>query len=230
MSAQINSNSGGSRIHPLIAGASVAVILASVTAVAAITGILPTSKAVGTGPAAAPPAPPAMTQAAPQPAVSPAVAEPAVVPPVLAQAPVKPRAPAHRPASAHPATAPAQGNQYAGERAPAMDPNVGEVVSVTPVQASQPTTGLGALGGAVAGGLIGNQFGGGRGKVATTVVGAIGGGLAGNGIEHAVRKQTTYRVQVRMGDGSYRDFTYDTVPPVQVGERVRAAGSGLSAA
>ena len=45
-----------------------------------------------------------------------------------------------------------------------------------------------------------------------------------------MRKQTTYRVQVRMGDGSYRDFAYDTVPPVQVGERVRAAGSGLSAA
>ena len=51
-----------------------------------------------------------------------------------------------------------------------------------------------------------------------------GGGLAGNTIEHAVHKATTYQVQVRMTDGSYRNFTYQADPGVQVGQRVRVAG------
>lgn len=81
----------------------------------------------------------------------------------------------------------------------------------------------------MAGGLVGNQIGGGRGKIFTTIAGVVGGGLAGNGIEHAVRKQTSYQVQVRMQDGSYRNFNYETQPPVQIGERVRVSGDSLSA-
>lgn len=38
---------------------------------------------------------------------------------------------------------------------------------------------IGSVGGAVAGGVIGNQFGGGSGRVAATAVGAIAGGLIG---------------------------------------------------
>jgi len=88
-----------------------------------------------------------------------------------------------------------------------------EVVAVNTVQAPEPTTGHGAVGGAVAGGLSGNQVGGGRGRVLATIAGAVGGGLAGNNIEHAVRKATSYQVQVRMQDGSYRNFNYSTQPP-----------------
>lgn len=40
----------------------------------------------------------------------------------------------------------------------------------------------GSVLGAVAGGVIGHQFGGGRGKDVATVVGALGGGYAGNQI------------------------------------------------
>jgi outer membrane lipoprotein SlyB len=76
---------------------------------------------------------------------------------------------------------------------------------------------------------LGNQVGGGRGRVLATIAGAVGGGLAGNGIEHAVRKSTTYQVQVRMQDGSNRNFTYTTQPQVQVGERVRVSGDSLNA-
>jgi hypothetical protein len=36
-------------------------------------------------------------------------------------------------------------------------------------------------------------------------------------------------VQVRMQDGSYRNFTYSTQPTVQVGERVHVSGESLSA-
>ena len=46
--------------------------------------------------------------------------------------------------------------------------------------------------GAVAGGVIGHQFGGGRGKDVATVVGALGGGYAGNQVQGAMQERDTY--------------------------------------
>ena len=46
--------------------------------------------------------------------------------------------------------------------------------------------------GAVAGGVIGHQFGGGRGKDVATVVGALGGGYAGNQIQGSLQESDTY--------------------------------------
>jgi uncharacterized protein YcfJ len=52
--------------------------------------------------------------------------------------------------------------------------------------------------GAVAGGLLGNQVGGGKGKTLATVAGAVGGGYAGNRIEEKRRQaNTTSSVQQR---------------------------------
>ena len=52
--------------------------------------------------------------------------------------------------------------------------------------------------GAVAGGLLGNQIGGGRGKTLATVAGAVGGGYAGNRIEASRQHgQVTSSVQRR---------------------------------
>ena len=220
------SNPQRGRIHPLIAGAAAAVILASATGIAAMTGLLPTSHAV-TEPAA-----PVATVAAQ--AASAPIAAPQTVP-VQQAAPARP--PVHHTRSHPPVNAPGYANtqeyqapnQSVAPRPVAADPYAGEVVAINTVQAPEPTTGLGELGGVVAGGLVGNQIGGGRGKILTTIAGAVGGGLAGNGIEHAVRKQTTYQVQVRMQDGSYRNFNYQTQPPVQIGERVRVSGDSLSA-
>ncbi|ACD19131.1 glycine zipper 2TM domain-containing protein [Paraburkholderia phytofirmans] len=219
-----------SRIHPLVAGAAVAVILASATGIAAMTGLLPVSHAVTE------PAPPVTATAAPVANAPVAAPQPAPVQQTAQQAaPARP--PVHHPHRATPAAAPNYANNQ-GYQAPyeaatprpvAADPYAGEVVAINTVQAPEPTTGLGALGGAVAGGLVGNQIGGGRGKILTTIAGAVGGGLAGNGIEHAVRKQTTYQVQVRMQDGSYRNFSYPTQPAVQIGERVHVSGDSLSA-
>jgi outer membrane lipoprotein SlyB len=226
------------RIHPLIAGAAVSVILACATGVAAMTGILPVSHAV--------PSPSAQIAAA--------TAQPASLPLAVQQtnpvrAAVQPAAQAyaqqtgpaapqrvHHTHKPHVAPAPQYTNsdysqapsQPSGARQIAADPDAGEVVAITPVQTSEPTTGLGAVGGAVAGGLIGNQIGGGRGRILATVAGAVGGGLAGNGIEHVVRKQTSYQVQVRMEDGSYRNFSYSTQPPVQTGQHVHVSGDTLT--
>ena len=75
--------------------------------------------------------------------------------------------------------------------------------------------------GALAGGVIGNQFGGGSGKTALTVVGALGGGLLGHKAESKHRDKV-YEVIVKMDDGSHRTVPYkDQPPPVRQGDRVR---------
>lgn len=51
---------------------------------------------------------------------------------------------------------------------------------------------MGSALGAVAGGVIGHQFGGGRGKDVATVVGALGGGYAGNQVQGAMQNRDTY--------------------------------------
>ncbi|SIT44614.1 Outer membrane lipoprotein [Paraburkholderia ribeironis] len=217
------------RIHPLLAGAAVAVIVASATGIAAMTGILPTSRAV-----TAPPTQvvPAAAQVASAPATS---LQPNAEQRVARdEAPAQPRVHHHRSAPVEQAPRYGSNGAYQDPAQPAprqvaADPNAGEVVAVNTVQAPEPTTGLGAVGGAVAGGLLGNQVGGGRGRVLATIAGAVGGGIAGNGIEHAVRKATTYEVQVKMQDGSYRNFNYSTQPQVQVGQRVHVSGDSLSA-
>jgi outer membrane lipoprotein SlyB len=244
MSANVtNSIAQRSRIHPLIAGAAVSVILASATGVAAMTGILPVSHATPPAteqiaPAAAQAASAPLTAAQQTGVVQQTNAAQPVAQPVAQQAQTEaPKPVVHHTHKPRVAPAPQYANgdysqasaQPAGTRQVAADPYAGEVVAVNAVQSSEPTTGLGAVGGAVAGGLIGNQFGGGRGRILATVVGAVGGGVAGNGIEHAVRKQTSYQVQVRMQDGSYRNFTYATQPQVQVGQRVHVSGDSLTA-
>mgnify|MGYP001094076084 CR=1 FL=1 len=50
----------------------------------------------------------------------------------------------------------------------------------------------GSVLGAVAGGVLGHQFGGGRGRDVATVVGALGGGYAGNQIQGSMQENDTY--------------------------------------
>ncbi|GJH18916.1 glycine zipper 2TM domain-containing protein [Caballeronia novacaledonica] len=211
-----------SRIHPLVAAAAVSIILACGTGVAAMTGLLPSSKATATTVTASPLVDAQTARAVPVTQASPAAAQqPASLPrAVRGHHPT----PVHRPA-------PVQENtSYTPNPAPAYDPYAGEVTAVNAVQAAQPTTGIGAIGGAVVGGLAGTQIGNGRGRTAATIIGAIGGGLAGNQIEHVVHKATTYQVQVRMNDGSVRSFNYEAAPGVAVGQKVHVSGETLTPA
>ncbi|HFZ8995926.1 TPA: glycine zipper 2TM domain-containing protein [Citrobacter freundii] len=59
-----------------------------------------------------------------------------------------------------------------------------------PVQDENRITG--SVLGAVAGGVIGHQFGNGRGKDVATVVGALGGGYAGHQIQGSMQESDTY--------------------------------------
>jgi outer membrane lipoprotein SlyB len=101
------------------------------------------------------------------------------------------------------------------------------VEAVTPLAQEGKPSGIGAVAGAVLGGLLGNQFGGGDGKTLATIGGVVGGAYAGNTVEKRMHQQTSYRVLVRMDDGSTRSIEQST-PSVGVGARVSVQGNVLS--
>ncbi|WP_322085892.1 glycine zipper 2TM domain-containing protein [Burkholderia sp. BCC1999] len=228
------------RLHPLIATAAGAVIVASLAATAAITGVFPKASssnaqngqtqaaliasqpAVDTAAAAsaalaAQAQQQAAEQAAAQQKAAVAQAEPKPAP--------RPAAPVHR----RHATAP-QPPQYAQQpSAPAQTycQSCGTVVAISQTRTPGQSSGIGAVGGAAAGGLLGNQFGHGNGRTAMTIIGALGGGLAGNQVEKQVRAETDYQVQVQMESGATRTFTYHNPPPFGQGQRVRIENGTL---
>lgn len=97
----------------------------------------------------------------------------------------------------------------------------GTVEAIRTVELKGEATGLGAVAGGVTGAIVGNQFGNGRGQTAMAVLGAAGGAYAGNEIEKNVKKRYSYRVTVRMDDGSYRTVSQASAPTVAVGTKVR---------
>lgn len=90
-------------------------------------------------------------------------------------------------------------------------------------------SGVGMVSGAVVGGLLGNQVGGGNGRTLATVAGAVGGGYAGNAIEKRVRSTTVTQVRVRMKNGSVRTFSERGANRWVAGEPVRVRHGALVA-
>jgi outer membrane lipoprotein SlyB len=229
------------RLHPLIATAAGAVIVASLAATAAITGVFPKassnlaenpqtqSAAVTPQPvvdSAAPSAPSAAQQqaaqeqaAAQQQAEQQAAQQAAQQQAAAQQQPQQQQAPAQSVAPPQPSYA----------QRPAYCSTCGTVEAITAVRHEGQGTGIGAVGGAVAGGLIGNQFGRGGGRTGMTILGALGGGLGGNAVEKHLRSTTDYSVRVHMESGKTRYFTYHQAPPFNQGERVRIENGTLVA-
>ncbi|MCC8404803.1 glycine zipper 2TM domain-containing protein [Paraburkholderia sp. MMS20-SJTN17] len=226
------------RLHPLIAVAAGAVLVASLVATAAITGVFPKASSNGTQndqtqaaqvsaqqpgivDSAAPVNPSVQQQQAQAQQAAPSASAPLPIQRQQAQAapryaqPPEPQAPP----------------QYAQQPAPqaAYCPTCGTVVAISAVQHEGHGTGIGAVGGAVAGGVVGNQFGAGSGRTVMTLLGALGGGLAGNSAEKHLRSTTSYSVRVHMEDGKTRYFSYHEAPPFHDGERVRVQNGGLVA-
>jgi outer membrane lipoprotein SlyB len=88
-------------------------------------------------------------------------------------------------------------------------------------------SGVGAVGGAVLGGLLGNQVGAGRGKDAMTVVGAVGGAVAGNEVEKRVKTSKSYSITVRLNDGSSRVIHAATLPAWHTGDKVKIVNGAI---
>lgn len=88
--------------------------------------------------------------------------------------------------------------------------------------------GLGAIGGAVVGGILGNQVGGGRGRDAATVLGMAGGAYAGHQIEKNSKRYTTYQMRIRMNDGTLR--TVEQSGAIAAGTPVVVEGNSVRVA
>jgi outer membrane lipoprotein SlyB len=182
---------GKSRIHPLVAGAAAAVIIASGVGVAAVTGYLPGSsaqKAEETPPAA----------------------------------PVKQAHSTAKPV--HVAAAPS-----AAQAKPRCH-DCGVVTDIKEVEVKGEGSGVGAVGGAVVGGVVAHEVFDGKNQGLATIAGAAGGALAGNAIEKNVKTKKHYDVALRMEDGSTRSVTYAAAPSWKSGDHVRVVDGKLQPA
>ena len=102
----------------------------------------------------------------------------------------------------------------------------GNIESIRQFKTRAQGSGVGAAGGAILGGLLGNQIGGGHGRQLATVAGAVGGGVVGNQVEGNMRATRSYTIPVRMDDGSHRTF-HRSSPGWQSGERVHVVKGDL---
>ena len=82
-------------------------------------------------------------------------------------------------------------------------------------------SGLGMVGGAVVGGLLGNQVGGGSGKKIATVGGAVAGGYAGNEIEKSTKSHKVWVVKLVGKDGRSRKHEQAQDPKLKAGDTVQ---------
>jgi outer membrane lipoprotein SlyB len=106
----------------------------------------------------------------------------------------------------------------------------GNVESIRQVTTRARGTGVGAAGGAVLGGLLGNQIGAGHGRQLATVAGAVGGAVMGNQVEGNMKATHSYEIRVRLDDGTLRTFHQHSAPQWRNGDRVRVVKGSLRAA
>lgn len=219
------------KLHPLLTAAAVSVIVFSGVGVAAITGLLPTSKG-----SVAPEAPLAAVEApAPAPAPAPA-AEPAKkhVAVKKVHKPVKHVARAEVPATAPALTPPpppvvAEAPQPIVAPKPVVKPGLlGTVEAVREVEDAGQANGIGAVGGGVAGAVLGHNIGGHNKLV--TVLGAAGGALLGNQIEKQARATKHWELTLRLDNGSTQTIKSEAQPVWRQGDRVRLLNGELQPA
>jgi outer membrane lipoprotein SlyB len=87
---------------------------------------------------------------------------------------------------------------------------------------------VGIVGGAVAGGLLGNQVGKGTGNTVATVGGAVAGGFVGNEVQKQVTSKKVWVTKVKMKDGSIRTFEQEAQPGWAAGQHVKVRDKTLT--
>ncbi len=103
---------------------------------------------------------------------------------------------------------------------------VGTVESIRSHTVQNSNSAVGTIGGALVGGLLGNQVGGGTGRTVATVVGAAGGAYAGNRVASG-NTSLVWVIDVRYDDGSAATIQQTSAPGVRIGDRVRVSNNGL---
>ena len=105
----------------------------------------------------------------------------------------------------------------------------GTVESINPVETPAKTSGVGAVAGGLTGALLGNQIGRGDGRTVMTIAGGAGGAYLGNKIEQNTRRTSSYKIVVRMENGSLRTIYQTEAPSVAVGSQVQIVGNAVVA-
>jgi outer membrane lipoprotein SlyB len=204
------------KLHPLLLLAAISLTVFSAVGVAALTGLIPHSKgsvsdaipvaAVST-PATVPVTEP-MIEPAPQPVKKPAAKRHSA--PKVAAAEV----PAWTPAPV------AQAPQVIETPKPVVKPGVlGTVVAVREVEQKGDAKGVGAVGGGLAGAVLGHNIG--DHNKLVTVLGAAGGALLGNHIEKQARATKHWELTVNLDDGTTQTLSSENQPFWHQGDRVR---------
>ena len=98
---------------------------------------------------------------------------------------------------------------------------LGTVLAVRPVEIAGQGSGIGAIGGALAGGAIGHQVGNGNGQKLATVMGALAGLMGGQALEGSAAKEAGLLVTVRLDGGQVLAITQAADVQLAVGERVQ---------
>jgi outer membrane lipoprotein SlyB len=120
------------------------------------------------------------------------------------------------------ATPSSSGNVYrAGEARREQAVRMGIVESVREVTIENSRTGVGAIGGAVVGGVAGSNIGKGKGATVGTVLGAVAGGIAGQAIEKGVGNKKGLEITVKLDSGELRAYVQEADETFRPGERVR---------
>lgn len=122
------------------------------------------------------------------------------------------------------------GDVYSADQAKRVQTvSFGTLVSVRPVQiqGSDSANTIGAIGGAVLGGFLGNTIGGGTGRSLATAAGAVAGGVAGNSIGSAAARTNGVELEIRT-DNKENIVVVQRAgkTPFTPGQRVRMARDG----
>lgn len=127
-------------------------------------------------------------------------------------------------------TAPFGGDVYRGSQAGAEQTvRFGTITALRQVQIQADSRAggiIGTGGGAVIGGLLGSQIGGGSGRRLATAAGAIGGAVAGSNVEESTNRVTAWEMEIQRDDGMEVVVVQKADRNFEVGQRVRLIGSG----
>lgn len=129
-------------------------------------------------------------------------------------------------------TSPYSGDVYRGNQAQVgQSVTYGTIVAIRPVQIQADSRAgglLGTGGGAIIGGLLGSQVGGGSGRQLATVAGALGGSVAGSAAEDRANRVSALEMEIRRDDGSDVVVVQRADHQFQAGQRVRLIGNGAN--
>ncbi|MFY0991532.1 glycine zipper 2TM domain-containing protein [Halomonas sp. C05BenzN] len=129
-------------------------------------------------------------------------------------------------------TAPYGGDVYRGSQAgTGQTVTFGTITALRQVQIQADSRAggiIGTGGGAVIGGLLGRQVGGGSGRDLATAAGVIGGAVAGSNIEESANRVAAWEMEIRRDDGQNIVVVQKADRQFQTGQRVRLIGSGAN--